>query len=338
MSTKTEKVLTVKIAQKAVANRDSDLSEYTKIEESAAEVLANYEGYVQLDGISQLPEPLAQVLAKHKGGLSLGGVSKLSDEAAALLSNRQGSLALDGLKTLSKESALHLIKRPESLYLNGLKDISDELLEILVANKEVLSLNSFIRLSPENAKLFSEHQGGGLFLGDFKRLSPDIARILARHSDHLALGIEDLSDELLDIFDKRDEEVPTNVGDYRTTIRSLDDIEKVAKAKYSDDRESIVSLSFEYCDVKYNGFRIMKKGEIRSLVAALNTGAKIGTPNMPGEWFEEFDISLLKDCFGIHSPWPSYIQAMRKVFFCEESVGETSLFDSVLEHAPSSDD
>jgi len=329
MSKKTEKVLTAKIAQKAVANRDSDLSEYTKIEESAAEVLANYEGYVQLDGISQLPEPLANILANHKGGLSLSGVSKLSDEAAALLSNRQGSLALDGLKTLSKESALHLIKRPESLYLNGLKDISDELLEILVANKEVLSLNSFIRLSPENVKIFSEHQGGGLFLGDFKRLSPDIARVLARHSGHLSLGIEDISDEVIDIFSEREE------GAY---ISNLYDIDEVAKADYSDDREFIVSLSFEYCEVKYNGFRIMKKGEIRSLVAALSTGAKIGTPNMPGEWYEEFDISLLKDCFGIHSPWPSYIQAMRKVFFGEESVGETSLFDSVLEHAPSSDD
>ena len=193
----------------------------------------------------------------------------------------------------------------------------------------MLSLNSFTRLSLENAKLIAEHQGGGLFLGDFKRLSPDIARILARHSGHLALGIEDISDEVIDIFSEREE------GAY---IFNLYDIEKVAKADYSDDREFIVSLSFEYCDVKYNGFRIMKKGEIRSLVAALNTGAKIGTPNMPGEWYEEFDISLLKDCFGIHSPWPSYIQAMRKVFFGEESVGETSLFDSVLEQAPASDD
>ena len=329
MSKKTEKVLTAKIAQKAIKDGEYDFSKYSEIDDAAAEFLAEHEGYIKLDGSRELSESVARFFAKHKGGLSLSGVSKLSDEAAALLSNRQGSLELNGLKTLSKQSAHHLIQRPESLYLNGLKDISDELVEILVANKEVLSLNSFIGLSPENAKLFAKHQGGGLFLGDFKRLSPDIARILASHSGHLALGIEDLSDELLDIFAERDEEV---------AIRSLYDLEKVAKAKYSDDREFIVSLSFEYCDVKYNGFRIMKKGEIRSLVAALSTGAKIGTPNMPGEWYEEFDISLLKDCFGIHSPWPSYIQAMRKVFFGEESVGETSLFDSVLEQAPASDD
>ena len=329
MSKKTEKVLAAKIAQKAIKDGEYDFSKYSEIDDAAAEFLAEHEGYIKLDGIRELSESLARFFANHKGGLSLSGVSKLSDEAAALLSNRQGSLELNGLKTLSKQSAHHLIQRPESLYLNGLKDISDELVEILVANKEVLSLNSFTRLSLENAKLFAEHQVGGLFLGDFKRLSPDIARILARHSGHLALGIEDISDEVIDIFSEREE------GAY---IFNLYDIEKVAKADYSDDREFIVSLSFEYCDVKYNGFRIMKKGEIRSLVAALSTGAKIGTPNMPGEWHEEFDISLLKDCFGIHSPWPSYIQAMRKVFFGEESVGETSLFDSVLEQAPASDD
>ena len=119
-------------------------------------------------------------------------------------------------------------------------------------------------------------------------------------------------------------------------IHDLLEIKKVARAVYSDDREFIVTLSFEYCEVKYSGFRIMKKGEIRSLVAALNTDAKIGTPNMPGEWYEEFDISLLKDCFEIYSASPSSILAMREVF--PDDVGETSLFDSVLEHAPSIDD
>jgi hypothetical protein len=48
------------------------------------------------------------------------------------------------------------------------------------------------------------------------------------------------------------------------------------------------------------------------------------------------DISLLKDCFEIYSASPSSILAMREVF--PDDVGETSLFDSVLEHAPSIDD
>jgi hypothetical protein len=141
----------------------------------------------------------------------------------------------------------------------------------------------------------------------------------------LSLSIQNLSDELLTIFDEEG-----------VWIHDLLEIKKVARAVYSDDREFIVSLSFEYCEVKYSGFRIMKKGEIRSLVAALNTDAKIGTPNMPGEWYEEFDISLLKDCFEIYSALPSSIRAMREVF--PDDVGETSLFDSVLEYAPSIDE
>jgi len=327
MAAKPENVLTAKIAQKAVARGDCDLNEYTTIEDAAAEVLAGYEGYIELDGISRLSEHLARSLAKHKGGLSLGGISSLSEETSAILSKRQGSIALDGLKKLSNESALHLTECPEGLYLNGLADISDELLAILAKHKEALGLVAFNKLTLENAKILSEHQGG-LSLGVFKSITPEIAHVLAKHSGHLSLGIKDLSDEVLDIFSKREE------GAY---IYGLYDIEAVGNAKYSDDREFIVSLSFEYCDVSYKGFRIMTKRDIRNLVAALKTDAKIGTPNMPGEWYEEFDISLLKDSFEIHSPWPTYIQAMRKVFFGEDSVGETSLFDRVLEHAPHSE-
>jgi len=327
MSAKSGKVLTAKIAQKAVARDNCDLNEYTEIEDAAAEVLAGYEGYIKLDGISQLSESLARNLANHKGGISLSGVENLTEETAALLSKGQGSLSLNGLTTLSKNAALHLIQRSGSLYLNGLKDISEELLRILASHKEALALVSFTKLSPENARILSEHQGGGLFLGSLKVLSPEIARILAKHTDHLALEIKDVSDEVFEIFGEREE------GAY---ITSLYDITEVAKAKYSDDREFIVSLSFEYCDVNYKGYRIMTKREIRDLVAALNTDEKIGTPNMPGSWYEEFDMALLKDAFEIHSPWPSYIQAMRKVFFGEESIGETSLFDRVLEKAPAS--
>jgi hypothetical protein len=329
MSKKTEKVLTAKIAQKAVANRDSDLSEYTKIEESAAEVLANYEGYVQLDGISQLPEPLAKILANHKGGLSLSGIESLTEETAAVLGKIPGGLALDGLEEVSKKSAEQLISCRGGLSLDGLNKISDELLGVLADHEGGLSLGGLAQLSLEAAKLLQKHKGV-LSLDGLKTLSPEVARTLAKHQDHLSLhSLENLSDDLLDIFSERED------GGY---IASFFDITEIAAAKYSDDREFIVSLSFEYCDVNYKGYRIMTKREIRDLVAALNTDVKIGTPNMPGEWFEEFDISLLKDSFAIHSPWPSYIQAMRKVFFGEESVGETSLFDSVLEHAPSSDD
>jgi len=328
MSAKSEKVLTAKIAEKAVARGDYDLNAYTEIEDSAGEVLAKHKGYIQLNGIRRLPESLARILAKHKGGLSLGGITSLSDEIAAVLAKHQDSLYLGGLKILSPASALLLTQNPRDLGLSGLTDIPAELLRILAKHKKTLYLGGLTDISLEAAQVFSEHEGG-LFLEGIKTLSLEKARILTKHPGHLALGIENLSDEILDIFSERED------GVY---IYSLYDIEAVARAKYSDEREFIVSLSFEYCGVSYRGFRIMTKREVRNLAAALKTGVKIGTPNMPGDWYEEFDISLLKDCFAIHSPWPSFIRAMRKVFFGEESVGETSLFDSVLEHAPAGDD
>jgi hypothetical protein len=240
MSPKSEKVLTAKIAQKAIKGGEYDLSKYTDVEDSAAEFLAEHKGYIKLDGISQLTDHLARYLAKHEGGLSLGGISSLSEESSAILAKRQGSIELNGLKKLGNESARHLIQCPEALYLNGLADISDEVLKILAKHTEALGLVAFNNLSSENAKILSEHQGG-LFLGNFKNISPEIANVLAKHPGHLTLGIENLSDEILDIFSEREE------GAY---IYDLYDIEAVAKAEYSDDREFIVSLLFEYCDVK----------------------------------------------------------------------------------------
>jgi hypothetical protein len=58
---------------------------------------------------------------------------------------------------------------------------------------------------------------------------------------------------------------------------------------------------------------------------------KIGTPNMPGSWYEEFEIGLLDGAFSIHSADPDDVSAMRSLF--GNKVGETSLFDSVLEAA-----
>ena len=327
MAAKPEKVLTAKIAQKAVKDGDYDLSKYTDADDSAADFLADYEGCIKLDGIPRLSEHLARSLGKHKGGLSLGGISSLPEKTSAILSKRQGSIELNGLKKLSDESARHLTECPKPLSLDGLEIISDQLLKILASHKGALSLGAFTSISKDNAHLFSDHHGL-LTLGDFKTLEPAVARILAKHPGNLELGIEDLSDEILDIFSERDE------GVY---IENLYDIEEVAKAQYNDDRDFIVSLDFYYCDVSYEGYRIMKKREVRNLVAALGTDAKIGTPNMPGDWYEEFDIALLKDSFAIHEPWPSYVQAMRKVF-SGGGVGETSLFDRVLEHAPADDD
>lgn len=92
--------------------------------------------------------------------------------------------------------------------------------------------------------------------------------------------------------------------------------------------EFIVKIDFSYCDVCYNGYRILSGKELGELLAGLKSGVKVGTPNMPGSWYEEFDISDLAGAFTIHSSDPHDVKAMRSLF--GESVGETSYFDNVL--------
>lgn len=97
----------------------------------------------------------------------------------------------------------------------------------------------------------------------------------------------------------------------------------------NQDDEFIVKLDFYYCDVTYEGFLILNGREISKLLEALDGERELYTPNMPGDWCEEFDISLLKDAFTIHSSDKEDIAAMRSVF--GDSVGNTELYDQIVE-------
>jgi len=347
MSSKAGKVLTAKIAEKAIARDDCDLYEYTDIEDAAAEVLARYDGSLSLGGLTHITDSTAKHLGNHKGSLWLNGLHCLSAETANTLSKHQGGLWLWGLKTLDSTCALHLAKTSGMLSLTGLTVLSDEIIEILADHNDSLDLSGLTSLSLKgaNALFKSQHE---LLLNGLTSLSPEVAAVLASccdegsHSNGYRSfgGLEHATDELFDIFSKYEEglawdsyaRIPN--GPRGIYAGCLYDIEKVASTKGNDEREFVVGLSFDYCDRNYKGYKIMQRIEIQRLMAALGTGCKVGTPNMPGEWHEEFDISLLKDSFQIHSPWPCDIKAVRELF--GDSVGETSLFDSVLEHAPES--
>ena len=61
-----EKVLTREIAEEFLADADSvDLSEFTAIEDAAAESLSKYEGELNLRGLTELSDAAAGHLAKH---------------------------------------------------------------------------------------------------------------------------------------------------------------------------------------------------------------------------------------------------------------------------------
>jgi hypothetical protein len=352
MSSKAGKVLTAKIAEKAIAQEKCKLNKYTEIEDAAAEALAKYEGPIELNRLHQLPESAAKHLASHRGELWLCGLIELSESTALLISKHEGGLFLNGLKTLTLNSARQLIQTTGILSLDGLKDLSDELAKVLVKHSGPLSLRGLSRMSDETATILSKHEGsrnwlpqlpvsykdhgrnGGLFLDGLKTLTLESARALAKHQEFISLGgLKSVTQEIFDIFCQR--EGGAWIWAAGVWAPCLYDIEKVADEKGNDEQEFIVALDFQYCDVNYEGFRIMERGWIRSLLAALETNSKIGTPNMPGSWYEEFDIGLLKYCFKIHSPWPSEINAMRNLF--GDCVGETSLFSKVLDHVPSSD-
>ena len=105
-------------------------------------------------------------------------------------------------------------------------------------------------------------------------------------------------------------------------------ISKISKDGNQDD-EFIVKLDFYYCDVTYEGFLILNGREIFELLEALDGERELYTPNMPGDWCEEFSISLLKDAFTIHSSDKEDIAAMRSVF--GDSVGNTELYGQIVE-------
>ena len=95
--------------------------------------------------------------------------------------------------------------------------------------------------------------------------------------------------------------------------------------------EFIIKVDFDYCDVTYSGYEVVTRAKILKLCKQLDSDRKIGTPNMPGHWYEEFDISRLQGAFTIHSQRAEDIEAMRSLF--GDAVGNTELIDCVLDNA-----
>ena len=81
-----ELVLTKEIAERFVKTPDSvDLSDFTSIEDSAAEIISNYEGQLSLYGLSKLSSKSAKFLSRHKGRLLICQINHLSLSAAKFI-------------------------------------------------------------------------------------------------------------------------------------------------------------------------------------------------------------------------------------------------------------
>ena len=131
-------ILCDKTAQQFLKNKGTEgIYRFTTIEDSAAETLARFSGYLLLSGLKSLSDKAAQSLAQHAGDLNLAGLTRLSDAAAQALAQCSGILCLNGLKTL-RDSPGHIalarqLAQGASGYLDlsGLRSVSDAILQEL---------------------------------------------------------------------------------------------------------------------------------------------------------------------------------------------------------------
>ena len=107
------------------------------------------------------------------------------------------------------------------------------------------------------------------------------------------------------------------------------DLIKIISNEGEPEDEFIVGIDFYYCDVTYSGYQIVDRSTVNILWDELQKDRQVYTPNMPGDWYEEFDISLLEDAFSIHSDSPDDVNSMRNLF--GDSVGNTDLLNMVLD-------
>lgn len=190
-----QKVLTKIIAERFLEQDGSvDTSEFTAIEDAAAQVLSEYSGDLDLQSLTSLSDNAARALGKRKGDLSLQGVKTISDAAALALGKHKGRLDLDGLTSLSDAAAGGLALQEGSLLLNGLTSLSDNAARALGKHKGTLVLSELTSLSDAAAQGLAQHEGN-LFLYEVTSLSDAAAQALAKHRGLLRLkSLTGLSD------------------------------------------------------------------------------------------------------------------------------------------------
>ena len=143
------------------------LSDFTSIEDAAAEILAEYRGDLDLDRLTTLSDAAAEALAQHKGNLSINRVTTFGDSQpyiALACKMVQGSrewrwLHLNGLKSLSNSIAEALAQHEGNLSLNGLTHLSDSVASALARQRGNLYLAGLICLSDAAAKALANHRG-----------------------------------------------------------------------------------------------------------------------------------------------------------------------------------
>jgi hypothetical protein len=208
----TAKILTKEIAEQFL-NGTTDLGAYTSIEDSAAQVLAQYEGELALWNLTSLSDAASQALAYGRGGLLLPGVASLSDTAVQALANRSGELCL-GLTSLSDSAARSLAFHQGKLQLLSLRSLGDASAGCLAKHEGGIDIRietigdtpGFIALAKSFVSFVKS--SGDLWLDSVTKIGDAAAVELAKHKGRLYLrGLKTLSDAAAEAFVKCEGEI-----------------------------------------------------------------------------------------------------------------------------------
>ena len=186
------------------------LSRVTSMTPEAARVLLDWDnGFMDLDGFTELPGDVAEVLAEFPGSLLFNELNFLTDEAATGLAEHLGHLSLNGLPMISTSAARLLTSRPaprdgqsrgRMLRLEGLRHLDLSTARALANYDGELVFGYQIDLSPAVLAALEKHTG--LLTLWNGALSKDRAEALARHAGDLHLFLGPLTDDAAEALAK----------------------------------------------------------------------------------------------------------------------------------------
>ena len=168
---------------------NTSLTQYTSIDDQAAEVLAKYEDAdLELRGLISLSLPAAQALSKQESGsLNLRGLASLKNDVAEAFSHYGGFLGLEGLTSLSLPAAQALSKSVQFLDLSGLTSVLDPVAEVLAKCKCRIHLRGLRELTHPGLAAKLAEADDELDLPGLTELSDPVAVALSKTKPRLLL-------------------------------------------------------------------------------------------------------------------------------------------------------
>lgn len=280
-----EQVLTKEIAEQFLADEDSvDLSEFTTIDDDAAEVLSKYEpanswDRLKLYGLRTLSDESARSLSRLPD-LWLDGLTELTDSLAVILGASPGTLHLGSLKSISIPQARHLCKARRNFFLGKLDIVESKMLHI-ISEADFLGLE-LDNLSDEQATALSTNTGELRIT--LTSLSSPAAEILRGHSGLLTLaGIRTLTDSVAALLSEHHGELsffdlyslqtsPGHIALAKKLVSETDDLEVSSLVELSDEAAEILA-SYEgetlgldsLAKISDDGIRTLSKSRVEHL-------------------------------------------------------------------------